>query len=137
MRRTAPTLKRMKPRVTVIAVASLSLCIAFASGAFTAVKRGWGSPLVSVSVENETKLPVGPITLSYSSCGVTNELTAQRLAPGSDHIFNFIVCGEGGYEVSATLNDGRILSSGAYVESGYATRERIESTGIHSSYRSY
>ncbi len=127
----------MKSRFAIVAAASFLLCIAFASGAFTAIKRGWGSPMVSVSIKNDTKLPVGPIALRYSSCGVTNALTAQRLAPGSDHTFYFMVCGESGYEVSATLNDGSILSSGAYVESGYATWEQIEPTEIRSSYRSY
>ena len=127
----------MRLRFTHIAVAGLALSIAFSVGALTAIKRGWGSPLVSVSVENTTPLPIRRITLSYSSCGATNTLTAQNLEPGRDHFFQFMVCGEGGYKVEAALNDGRVLSSGAYVERGYTTIEKIEPTRIKSAYRGY
>lgn len=127
----------MKLRFAPALLVGIALIIAFAIGAWTAAQRGWGSPLVEVSVENTGESPVKLITLSYTSCGATNVLTAQNISSGKGHTFNFLVCGEGGYTLEATLNDGRVLSSGAYVESGYATREQIEPTRIRTSYRTY
>jgi hypothetical protein len=127
----------MKRRFSLIVLAGTALGIAFATGAVTAVKRGWGSPLVSVYVENNTKSQVRLVTLTYSSCGATHVLTTQNLSPGKDHTFKFPICGEGGYKIEAALDEGRILSSGAYVESGYATRETIEPTRIRSEYQIY
>jgi hypothetical protein len=120
-----------------IAFTGFVLFVVFAAGVLTAIQRGWGSKLVEVSVENRTSAQVHLVKLSYASCGATGLLQLQELASGTNHVFKFLVCGEGGYVVEATLSDGRILKSGAYVESGYATIEQIDATQIQSKYRSF
>lgn len=111
--------------------------MAFAAGALLASHRGWGSALVSVSVENSTPSSIKRISLSHMSCRAIGTLTTQNLGPGKAHLFRFAICGEGGYKLEAALDDARVLTSGAYVERGYSTIEKIESTRIESSYRSY
>lgn len=113
-------------------------CTAFAAGAVTAVMREWGSPLVFVTVSNDTASPLSSVTLIYSTCGSKNSLSTQDLPVGKTHTFKFPVCGEGGYGVTAVLQGGStLLSSGGYVESGYSATERIEQTKIRSDIRMY
>jgi hypothetical protein len=128
----------MSRRVTVIAFAGFLTCAAFAAGAFTAIMRGWGSPLVFVSVQNNTSADIRFVNLNYSSCGARNTLTIQKLPPGKAHVFQFPVCGEGGYQVEAVLQDGKTLtSSESYVERGYSSGELVGPNGIRSELRTY
>lgn len=106
--------------------------IGFVGGAAISAKRGWGSPLVSVVVENRTTTRVSVISLQYSSCGAISSLSAQGLQPGQTHTFRFVVCGEGGYRLDAVLENKMVLSSAAYVESGYKVVESIEGLRIQS-----
>jgi hypothetical protein len=121
-----------------IVVAVTLACGAFIAGAITAVVRGWGSPLVSVSVGNNTSDELRFVTVSYSTCNSKNTLTLQRLPPGKVHTFRFPVCGEGGFRIEAVLNDGRtVVSAEDYVESGYSSNALVEPTGIRSETRHY
>jgi hypothetical protein len=128
----------MSRRVIVIAVVGFLICAAFVAGAITAIMRGWGSPLVSISVQNNTSAEIRFVNLNYSSCGAKNTFTIQTLPPGKAHVFRFLVCGEGGYQVEAVLQDGRTLKSPeGYVESGYSSSELVEPMGIRSEVRTY
>jgi len=114
------------------------VCTALVAIACTAVVREWGSPLVFVSVENDTSSRLRSITLTYDTCGSMRSLSAKELPSGKTYTFKFPVCGEGGTKVTAELQDGSILvSRGAYVESGYSVSERVEQTGIRSNIRWY
>jgi hypothetical protein len=109
------------------------VCTAFVAIACTAVIREWGSPLVFVSVENDTSSRLRSVTLTYETCGLEKSLTIQELPSGKTYTFKFPVCGEGDVRVSAKLQDGRMLvSRGDYVESSWSVSEQVEQTGIRS-----
>jgi hypothetical protein len=114
------------------------VCTAFVAIACTAVVREWGSPLVFVSVENDTSSRLRSVTLTYETCELEKSLTIQELPSGKTYTFKFPVCGEGGTKVTAELQDGSMLvSRGAYVESGWSVSEQVEQTGIRSNIRRY
>ena len=130
--------ERMARRNALTVLGALVLALAlFVAGAFTAVVRGWGSPLVSVVVQNDATAEVRSVTLSVTSCGSTSKLAVAALAPSQRHTFRFPVCGEGGYELEAALADGRTLKSQAYVESGYSVSEHVEPSRIRSQARAF
>jgi hypothetical protein len=113
-------------------------CGAFIAGAITAAVRGWGSPLVSVSVRNNTSGELQSVSVNYSTCNAKNALTHLRLPPGKAHTFRFPVCGEGGFQVQAVLHDGSTVASAEdYVESGYSSSAFVETTRIRSETHTY
>lgn len=114
------------------------LCTAFVAIACTAVVREWGSPLVFVSVENDTSSRLRSVTLNYETCELERSLTTQDIPAGKTYTFKFPVCGEGDVRVSAELQDGHVLvSRGDYVESGWSVSEQVKQTGIRSDARWY
>lgn len=116
-----------------IAIAATAAgALGFVGGAVTSALRGWGSPLVSVVVENRTAAPVSLVNLQLSSCGGISTLSVRDLQPGRTHAFRFLVCGEAGYKLDAMLENKMVLSSEAYVESGYRVVESIEPLHIRS-----
>ena len=122
-------------KITVAATAAGA--IGFVGGAVTSAIRGWGSPLVSVVVDNRTTSPVSLVNLHLSGCGGTSTLSVRDLQPGRTHTFRFLVCGEGGYKLDAMLENKMVLSSEAYVESGSRAVETIEPLRIRSETRAY
>lgn len=110
------------------------LLVGFAAGAATAVIRGWGDRDVHVDVVNESGQRVRSIALDVESCGVRNALARGALEPGDRAIFRFMVCGEGGYELRAQLENGTELRArGSYVEAGYRATQRVRRADIVSS----
>lgn len=110
----------------------------FVGGATTAVVRGWGSPVVSLDVVNQSGRPVQSVTVEYDSCGSKSALTGRPLASGEATRFQFLVCGEGGYQVVAHFEGGAELKGqGGYVESGYRAKEVLRTTSIESSIDSH
>jgi hypothetical protein len=123
----------MTHRNALIAFGAVAFAAAgFAAGALTAIVRDWGSPIVSVTVQNNTVGDVRLVALNVTSCGTTSKLSASALAPGQAHTFRFSVCGEGGYELEAILPEGKMLKEEAYVESGYSVNTHIEQSRIRS-----
>ena len=107
--------------------------ITFVAGIVVAIERQWGTPLATISVENETDSALKAVTLHYSSCGAETAANIAQLSAGEKHVFKFVVCGEGGYRIAAELHNGTLLHSpGAYVEGGFRSREHIEQTRIRS-----
>jgi hypothetical protein len=96
------------------------------------MSRGWGSPLVFVTVHNETAAEVRSVVLDITSCGKSDSLSVPTLPPGRTHTFRFLVCGEGGYQLIAIGSDGKQRKSAAYVESGYTVDEYISQSSIRS-----
>ena len=110
------------------------LLVGFAAGAATAVIRGWGDRDVHVDVVNESGQRVKSIALEVESCGVRNALARGALEPGDRAIFRLMVCGEGGYELRAQLENGAELRArGSYVEAGYRATQRVRRADIVSS----
>lgn len=101
-----------------------SIAVGFFAGAATSSVRGWGSPVVSLNVINQSGLPVRFVTVEYESCGSKSALARRPLAVGEATTFRFLVCGEGGYQVVAHLDSGvQLKGRGGYVESGYRATE--------------
>ncbi len=125
-------------RHNAIIFAFVIACAAFAAGAVTAMMREWGSPLVFVTISNDTASTISSVTLTYSTCGSTSSLSTRDLPIGKTHTFKFPVCGEGGYGIIAVLQGGKtLLSPGGYVECGYSATEHIEQNTIRSDIRMY
>jgi len=107
------------------------LLVGFAAGAATAVIRGWGDTDVHVDVVNESGQRVTALALDVDSCGARNALSRGALDAGDRATFRFMVCGEGGYELRARLEDGSELRGrGGYVESGNRATQRVRRSGI-------
>ena len=107
------------------------LLVGFAAGAATAVIRGWGDGDVHVDVVNDSGQRVTSLALDVQSCGARNALSRGALEPGDRATFRFMVCGEGGYELRARLENGTELRGhGGYVESGYRATQRVRRSDI-------
>jgi hypothetical protein len=116
-----------------IIIGVVGIAIGFLAGASNAALRGWGSPVVSVDVMNSSGAAVQSVSLQYESCGQKTLLPAQTLGQGQQTTFRFLVCGEGGYQVQARLDDGRELKGrDGYVESGYHATEIVQASGVMS-----
>jgi len=111
--------------------------VAFVAGAVTAAQRGWGSPLVTVMVHNDSEVSLRAVKLRYGSCGETHAMVHDELAPGRSHVFRFPVCGEGGYSLEAVRSDGGTLTSGGYVERGHRIDEHVSAVRIRQSVRTF
>jgi len=114
-----------------IALTVAPLLVGFAAGAATAVIRGWGDGDVHVDVVNDSGQRVTSLALDVQSCGARNALSRGALEPGDRATFRFMVCGEGGYELRARLENGTELRGrGGYVESGYRATQRVRRADI-------
>lgn len=101
-----------------------SIAVGFLAGAATAAALEWGSPVVSVNVVNRSGKAVQSLTVEYESCGNKIVLPGRPLAIGEATKFQFLVCGEGGYQVVAHFDGRAELRGGeAYVETGYRATE--------------
>jgi hypothetical protein len=126
-----------RPLVTVVLVGTVAVGM-FAAGAITAAVRGWGSPLVSVAVRNDTSRELRQVDLHYSTCGGASTISVRALAPATTHTFTFLVCGEGGYALAAIDQNGKPLASAqGYVESGYRINAYVEPAAIRSETATY
>jgi len=107
------------------------LLVGFAAGAATAVIRGWGDRDVRVDVVNESGQRVKSLVLDVDTCGARSVLGRAALEPGDRATVRFAVCGEGGYEVRAQLENGvELRGRGDYVESGYRATQRVRRSDI-------
>ena len=121
----------MSRRSVIICVGSI--VVGFLAGAATSAARGWGSPVVSLDVINQSGRPVQFVTVEYESCGTKSTLAARPLARGEETTFRFLVCGEGGYQVVARFDGGvELKGRGGYVESGYRATEVLQAKSIES-----
>ena len=108
--------------------------VGFGFGAATATLRGWGSPVVSVEVVNRSGRVATAVAVEYESCGVSTRTAPAALQPGERTTFRFLVCGEGGYKVTARLDNGtELFGGGGYVESGYQDASALMPDSIVSS----
>lgn len=115
-----------------------SIAVGFLAGAVTSAARGWGSPIVSLDVINRSGRPVKSVTVEYESCGNKRALPGRSLASEEATRFEFLVCGEGGYQVVAHFDaDTELRGREAYVETGYRATEVLLPKDIQSSVDSH
>jgi len=117
-----------------MAFAAFLLGAGFLAGAVVAISRQWGSPLVTVVVQNHASKPLRAVSLGYGSCGQAGTAfrSGEPLGPGESRMFQFLVCGEGSYTVDAVLDSGQTLTASAYVERGYHAENVVENERIRS-----
>ena len=120
-------------------VAALLVGVGFVAGVVVATSRQWGSPLVTVVVQNQASASLRAVSLRYGSCGQSGSAfrSGEPLGPGESRTFQFLVCGEGSYTVDAVLESGRTLTAGAYVERGYRSENVVENERIRHRLKAY
>lgn len=115
-----------------IAVTILLACVFFA-GALTAGIRHWFQPVIEISLINTSGQRISDIQVFLETGGQKSVSTLGSLENGQTRAYRFYVAGEGGYILTATLGNGRKVSSDmGYVESGYAIKETVMATSIKS-----
>jgi len=129
----------MTHRIRRWAFATVVVGAGFVAGAAVATSRQWGSPLVTVVVQNGTSGPIPALRLQYGSCGQAGTAfrSGEALGQGESRTFQFLVCGEGSYRVDAVLASGEVLTSGSYVERGYRAEAHVENERIRSDVKAY
>lgn len=103
----------------------------FFAGAVTSGLLHWFQPLIEVSVINNSGQHISDIQVSLET-GRQNSISSfGRLERGQARVYRFYVEGEGGYTLTAMLEDGRrVRSDHGYVESGYSIKETVTGTSI-------
>lgn len=110
----------------------LLLCaVCFAGGAIAGGLRGWFTPVVLVSVENRSGEDVSNVVLRHNSDGKSTIVMLPTLKNGETSKFKYYAGNPGGYQIAATLPDGRIVKGGdGYVEGDSSTTEVISADKI-------
>lgn len=122
----------MRTLLKAISVTILLACVFFA-GALTAGFRHWFQPLIEISVVNNSGQHISGIEVSLETGGQKSISTLGPLENGERRAYRFYVAGEGGYILTATLGNGRKVSSDmGYVESGYSIKETVMAASIKS-----
>ncbi|MCE1242837.1 hypothetical protein [Oryzomicrobium sp.] len=105
----------------------------FGIGAITAVVRGWGSPVVTLELANQSGRSIQSFVVRYDTCGNKASITSEGPSAGQSKRIYFSVCGEGGYALEVVFSDGqRMVSRNSYVESGYSITEVVTANTIDS-----
>lgn len=127
-------MKRVSFLIAATLGATLFTGIGFVAGAVTAGTRGWFSPVVRVVVENRSGADVTNVVLTHRSGGRTSTILLPALKNRQSAQLRYYAGDAGGYEISATLADGRTLKGGSgYAEGGYSTSEIITASTIKGS----
>jgi hypothetical protein len=115
------------------AIALATLLAAFAVGAVAAMMRGWGTPIATINVVNNSGKSFGAIELEVETCARRTVLIEASPPQLTGLTYRVPVCGEGGYKVKVTFTDGTTISSvGRYIENGYRTTETVNRDAISS-----
>lgn len=122
----------MRTFLKAIAVTILLACVFFA-GALTAGFRHWFQPLIEISVVNDSGQHISGIDVSLETGSQKSISALGPLENRKTRAYRFYVAGEGGYILTATLGNGRKVSSDmGYVESGYSIKETVMAASIKS-----
>jgi hypothetical protein len=119
----------MRPVLQVLAAGSL-LAIGFVSGAVVS----WTLrpvPSAQVTLKNESGQAIRDLKLTNSTGAQTSTILLPALNQGESTTIQFLLLGEGSYQVEATLADGRLVKGGeGYVESGSQDTRVVRATEI-------
>jgi len=120
----------MRSAIKVIALTSL-VTFGFVAGALTAGMRHWFHPICHVAIKNDSGQTVSSLKFTHESGGLTSVVALPALKQGHSTEVHFFVAGEGGYQIDATLADGRVIRGGAgYIETGYKATEIVGASTI-------
>ena len=123
-------LERMTTTARIVKAGTIAVA-AFCAGATTAAWRGWGESTVAVEVLNGSTQPINSFVVHYGTCGGRGHAYGGELLPGQARTVRYSVCGEGGYSVEATFQDGStVKGGGTYVMSGSSTKETVTERGV-------
>ncbi|WBS00545.1 hypothetical protein OU994_19760 [Pseudoduganella sp. SL102] len=124
-------MKRVSILIAATIGAILFTGIGFVTGAITAGTRGWFTPVVRVVVENQSGEDITNVVLTHRAGGQASTVQLPALENGQSAELRYYAGNAGGYEISATLADGRTLKGGSgYAEGGNSTREVITASKI-------
>ncbi len=116
----------MKKVAEVAAVFFLILC-SFGLGVVFATYNHFGSPIVTVELENISSQKITSAALNHESGSVV----VKDINSHSSRLVHFYTPGESSYRLQVTFEDGHVISSeGAYVEAGYHIQEKINESSI-------
>jgi len=89
---------------------------------------------LQVNIHNQSGVPISNIIIT----GQDGAVILNKLRPYQTKEIPLIMFGEGTYEISATLQNGEVISSqGGYVEPGYRVKEIIKPNSIEHEYISF
>lgn len=122
----------MRTFLKATAVAIILACVFF-TGALTAGIRHWFQPAIEISIINNSGQLISGIEVSLETGNQKSISILGPLENGKTQAYRFYVAGEGGYILTATLENGRKVSSDmGYVESGYSIKETVMAASIKS-----
>lgn len=121
----------MKRWLLRILAASIFMLFGIFLGAIFMSTARPGVHAVVVEVQNVTNQSINKVRLSHERGSVE----ICNLAAGQKQTLAFFPGGENTYSIKAYLADGRIVEGGGgYVEPGYAMKEIINESEIHTEY---
>jgi len=101
-------------------LSSLSIAIvSFLCGLLASDFLGFGHSDGVTKIQNNTEVVLSNVKAEIDSCGQNTTVEAKDLRPGATVEFRYLICGEGGLILSASLAAGPALGCMTYVESGY------------------
>lgn len=118
----------MRAVLKIVGLVALAL-ISFGAGTITAAFFHFGSPIVTVSLENAATQRITSVHLKHEH----GSLSVSNIGPGQSRIARFYAPGESSYEIQVDFANGKTVFGGAgYVEAGYKVTEVITDTEIRS-----
>jgi hypothetical protein len=119
----------MRPVLKVFAAGSL-VTIGLIGGVFVGMAIQ-NAPIAQVTFKNESGQAVRDLKLTSSTGGQTSTILIPALNQGQSANIQFLLLGEGSYQVEATLADGRQVKGGeGYIESGHRGTEVVRAGEI-------
>jgi hypothetical protein len=107
------------------------VAIGFGAGAKVSSELCPSPPVAQVTFKNESGQAISSLKLNTTTAGQNSTILLPSLQNGKSTNIRFFLLGEGSYQVTATLADGRVVEGGAgYVESGDKATKRIRVEGI-------
>jgi hypothetical protein len=119
----------MRPVLKVFTAGGL-VTIGLIAGVFVG-RASQNAPIAQVTLKNESGQAVRNLKLTSTTGGQTSTILLPALNQGQSANVQFLLIGEGSYQVEATLADGRQVKGGnGYVESGHRGTEVVRAEKI-------
>jgi hypothetical protein len=89
------------------------------------------APIAQVTLKNESGQAIENLKLTNTTSRQTSTILLPALNQGQSTTIQFLLVGEGSYQVEAKLADGRLVKGGeGYIESGYRGSKVVDTTAI-------
>ena len=110
-----------------IAIAAVAFVVGVAVSHLLGIEQGGGL----VKIRNESGATPSSVAVEIDTCSQKLDISAGALSVGKTTEVHYVICGEGGQTIRATLADGKVLASRQeYVESGYRGSVEVSTSGI-------